>query len=923
MFTKKPLIISISGLLVLGMTILFTARLLQEPPQKPGAATINGQKEDAYGRQQYEFMRTRDPATNEIPQNIKAKAMVFARQQPMAKSAETDLEWTTMGPYNVGGRTRALGVDIRNSDIILAGGVSGAMYRSTDAGASWTNVTHPDALHSITCLVQDIRNGHEDTWYYGTGEGSGNSASADGAYFIGRGIYKSTDNGLTWQPVPVFQQGSIPVFDRPYDMIWNIAIDPSNSSQEEIYLAAFGTLYRSIDDGQSWNVVIGGSKEWSYYTDVDVTSTGIVYSTFSNDDGIQFSPGIWRSTDGINFTDITPAGLPATYDRIVIGIAPSDENTVFFLCATPGHNDLNTMLWRYNYLSGDGTGAGGLWTDLSDNIPDYGDRVGDYNPQGSYNMLVKVKPDDRDVVFIGGTNLYRSTNGFTTKPTRYAAWVGGYPSPNEVGSMPGQHPDQHCLVFLPGEPQKMLSGHDGGVSITSDNLAAKVKWDTLNSGYYTTQFYTIALDGKTPSKRVLFGGLQDHGIYAVSNAGPQAHWALQISGDGAFTAIGDGSAFAYFAYQNGVTFWQTLNAQSLSGGPWTRVDPEGSTVNQFINPTAMDPANNKRIYFAGRDKIWRNGDCTQIPKYSNEKATVGWNTIPGIASEVDTIISAIAVSKTPANIVYFGTSNDASYNAFRCKIFRVDEADSSDATVTDIFTGKGLPNGYVSCLAIHPDNADKVIAVFSNYSVPSVFYSHNGGSSWTDVSANLEENIDGSGAGPSCRWATWLPAGNTDWIFLGTSTGLYSTTMLNGGSTQWSQEGPVAIGNVVVDMVVARPSDGWVVAATHGKGVFATTVVTGVEDSETLQPDKLTLQPNYPNPFNPATTIPFTVDKTRHISIKIYDIRGRLVKTLTDNNYGPGTHRLNFRAENLASGAYLVRLESEGLIKTQKINLIK
>jgi hypothetical protein len=137
-------------------------------------------------------MMLRDPATNEIPRGIRQREMEFARTLP-TKEAQSSLNkgqaasWISRGPWNVGGRTRALGIDVSNVNVILAGGVSGGMWRSADGGATWSKRTAPGSLHSVTCLAQDRRTGQTATWYYGTGELLGNSASGGGAGYRGDG----------------------------------------------------------------------------------------------------------------------------------------------------------------------------------------------------------------------------------------------------------------------------------------------------------------------------------------------------------------------------------------------------------------------------------------------------------------------------------------------------------------------------------------------------------------------------------------------------------------------------------------------------------------------------------------------------------------------------------------------------------------
>ena len=112
-------------------------------------------------------------------------------------------DWKKRGPYNVGGRTRALAVDISDENVLLAGGVSGGMWRSTDGGQNWSKTTKPEQLHSVTTIAQDLRTGKNSIWYYGTGEYTGNSAIGGGnnAYFSGDGIFKSTDGGENWKEI--------------------------------------------------------------------------------------------------------------------------------------------------------------------------------------------------------------------------------------------------------------------------------------------------------------------------------------------------------------------------------------------------------------------------------------------------------------------------------------------------------------------------------------------------------------------------------------------------------------------------------------------------------------------------------------------------------------------------------------------------
>lgn len=808
--------------------------------------TTRGSEDDPQARLNYEWRRLRNPQSNRIPRNIRQKELQFARTLPTREAvaiakgqgnalAESSvLTWNARGPFNVGGRTRALAFDVSNENIILAGGVSGGLYRSTDGGATWTNTSGASQLHSITAIAQDTRAGKTNIWYCTSGEFRGGSAGGGGASFRGDGIFKSVDGGMTWTQLPATISDTPESFDQPFDFCWNIAVDPSNTSQDEVYAATFGGLQRSLDGGTTWATVKGGfSNSVSQYTDVVVTSTGVVYAAFSqstNNGTDSPDRGIWRSTDGATWTEITPAGWPLVYNRVVLAVAPSDESRLYFFADTPISGLNGVSFWHYTYLSGDGSGAGGSWSNRSANLPALGDPVGNLDPQGSYDMIVCVKPDNPDVVFVGGTNLYRSTDGFATS-TNWT-WIGGYNTTNDISIYPNHHPDLHAQAFLPSNPNVVISGHDGGLSKTTNVMADSVIWSSLNSGYVTGQFYSVAIDHATAGNDIITGGLQDNGTYFTNNANASTPWLQIGSGDGGYTAIADGRSAFFSSVQNGKTFREIRNdAGQLS--IWQRVDPAGGSGYLFINPYVLDPNDNDILYMAGGDRLWRNNAVSTIPPFSNDPATVGWTQLTNTAVGSGTI-SALAVSGSPANILYYGTTNG--------QVFRLDNADSGNPVPVNIGSGKGLPaNAYVSSIAVDPIDGNRVLLVFSNYGIQSLFFTQNGGDSWTDVSGNLEENSDGSGSGPSARWAEIVPANSATYYFVATSAGLFSTTSLNGGSTIWAQEGASTIGNVVVDMIDARLADGLVVAATHGAGVFS----ANIPESEFLFPaSNLTAQAN-------------------------------------------------------------------------------
>ncbi|TAL69215.1 MAG: T9SS type A sorting domain-containing protein [Bacteroidetes bacterium] len=787
------------------------------------------------------LLRYRDPATGKIPDHIRQKELFFASNLPGSyKNLKSDYDylqseiWTRRGPINIGGRTRALAVDVRNENIILAGGVSGGMWRSTDNGNTWVKTTAADQMHSVSCIVQDTRQGKEDNWYYGTGEFYGNSASISG-----NGVFKSTDNGQTWQPF--MSTVSKPYqWDSQFDYIWNIVLDYTRNNYDIIHVAtALGGIYRTTNGGSTWESVLGGfGNSYSYYTDVAMTSKGVYYATLSQrtvgENNNSIVKGIYRSTDGMDWTDITPQNFPAIYSRIVIGIAPSDENQVYFLAAvTNGFgkatlDQIGDTLWncffKYTYVSGNGSGLGGIWEDRSQNLPGPSIRRGHFNPQGSYNLIVKVKPDNPDVVFIGGTNLYRSNNGFAS--TESYAWIGGYNS-TYTGSgyqvYPNQHPDQHAIVFMPSNSSIMLSGSDGGVAKTMNDMADNVEWISLNHGYYTTQFYTVAIDHTSSGDKKIIGGLQDNETLFTNTDDPNVGWKSLTQGDGLNCAIADGGSFIITSqnsfYQPKIRIWKLKYDNEGNVTVKTRIDPIGAKDLIWLSPFQLDPHNKNLMYLGGGKLIWRNNDLSSIPEVDSKDSTsIGWDSLPQtrLPGKNDTVITALQVSTNPANIVYYGTSNG--------KVFQLHNANAGMPTPVEITGNKFPKNAYVSSIAIDEEDANKVIVTFSNYGIISIFYTTNGGQSWVPISGNLEEYSSGAGNGPAVNWIEILKVNGNNIYFAGTSTGIYSTAYLDGEFTVWQQEGATTIGNVVVDMLDARNSDGLIAAATHGAGVFTATV---------------------------------------------------------------------------------------------------
>jgi photosystem II stability/assembly factor-like uncharacterized protein len=875
------------------------------------------------GRAEWETMRLSDPVTGKIPAGMRSRELAFSNYLPQYNAsslARVGAAFISRGPVNLGGRTRAIAIDVTNENIYFAGSVNGGLWRSVDAGANWTLVSSLNHNPAITSIVQDRRPGKTNIWYYSTGEGVGASASAAFAYYLGNGVYKSTDGGLTWTLLVSTTSGTPQSFDTAFDITFKIATDPSDLVNDVVYLACYGSIYRSINGGSTWNLERGSTSVYSYFADIDVTSTGVAYGVLDSD-GAQ--KGVWRKHPTFGWFSISPPGWDtATIGRVVMGINPSNENEVYFLGETPFNGKMTTnwkgdeewnSLWKYTYISGDGTGAGGSWVDLSANIPFDGSQLGNFNSQGGYDLLVAVHPADPNTVIIGGTNLFRSTDGFTSMNN--TTQIGGYGPGTTIPfytNYLNHKPDQHGLVFLPSNPDKVFQSNDGGLNFTDDIKANPVVWQELNNGYITSQFYTIAIDHGTSANDIIIGGTQDYGTWFTNSSNPTIPWTHPGLGDGSHCAIDDGHQNYYMSRQEGrVAKYALDSAGNILG--FRRIDPIGGSNYLFINPFILDPNNNNRMYMAAGAKLWRNDSLDIIPLTGEwDTISTGWVQLPDTLTTVDAKISCMAMSRTAPNRLYVGTSKRS--------IYKIEDPESSTPVMTDISSNAFNALSYVSCVAVDPNDADKLIAVFSNYNIYSMYYTTDGGVFWSKIGGNLEANSAGTGNGPSIRWVTIAPTATGNVYFAGTSIGLFATNNLNGLNTVWTHVAANEIGNIVVDMMDFRSSDGLLAVGTHGAGIFSTHITDTLFTKLNVAPVLNSSIEVFPNPVVDKISIRYELKKKVEVKIRLFDIHGKEVMQIFKGVQSAGSQQVYVDRGGLSEGIYFVKLESGAdLIATKKI----
>lgn len=799
--------------------------------QTPALKSKKDKAANIEGAIAYEHAMIRDPKTGNVPEGSFQSERLQAAELLEKQRLEGRLmvnAYTYQGPDNLGGRTRAVAYDVRfngtTNRVIIAGGVSGGVYKSSDDGATWSRKSPLGEHFSCTSIAQDTRMGMHDTWYYSVGEASGNSAGGSGAGYSGNGVYKSTDNGETWTRLPTSNITPLESFSVPEDYITKIIVDPTDGY---IYIACPTIIRRSIDGGATWATVLAGLPPVSTgkVTDIVVTGTGRLYAAFAgtNDSAID---GVWASAPGPtsgdpgSWSQIAGAGAGGspigwnsepTYGRVVLATTPSDERflyALYFSGSSPGCGApiKEAELFRWDDVLG-------TWTDLSSTLPDEpGCKEGNdpFAVQGGYDLVIAVKPDSASTLFIGGTNAYRSVDGGLTW-TR----IGGYAVPTDYFLYPASHPDIHSFAFSPISSTTMLCGNDGGVQRTTANLDPVVTWTQINTGYRTYQYYYVDVDPRSGNAKVI-GGAQDNGT-TRNIGGSGTSFESVYGGDGVsvgLTPLLAGIQYEYVGYQLGGIMRRVSTDPDGFG---TDIKPSGSGSGLFVTLFKLDSDNPEILWYANDSTLYRTiaaslvTDTTWTPMTAVSTAVTPARKITSLTPSRGTYSAA-------ASSLFIGASDVTSFSA-PPKIFRLDDPAAVLPGVPPLdISSPSFPAGaYISSIAVSPISDDTVMVTFSNYGVSSIWVTTTANSpvpTWTEIEGNIPL--------PSVRSSAIAVKGAITEYFVGTSVGLYMTTVLAGAGTVWAQEGASEIGNAVVSSLSLRPIDNKLLVGTHGYGMWYT-----------------------------------------------------------------------------------------------------
>ncbi|MEI6122647.1 MAG: T9SS type A sorting domain-containing protein [Bacteroidota bacterium] len=618
----------------------------------------------------------------------------FLAQNPAIKYSKALASWLPLGltswtngqsGYNPGnGRLNAVTVDRQNPNIIYVAAPSGGIWKSNDAGMSW-NTTF-DTMDVLGTSAVAIHPTNPNIIYIGTGD-------RDAWDTKGTGIYKSIDGGSTWTPTAMH-------FAATYRNFNKILINPLNPNR--ILAAASNGIFSSKNGGNSWVQV---------YTASEVKD--LKYKP--NDTTVVFGSGAFfvRSSNGGNsFTKIT-AGIPNDTVRIEFDVTKANANYVYAVVSRPD----NTFEGVYRSTD---AGLNFIARTNSPNILGYSEDGSDSSGQAWYDLALAVSPTNANEVFVGGVNVWKSTDGGQNFSVN-TMWYTGSP-------ISYIHCDIHSLNFY---GDSLYCGSDGGIFLTADHGNS---WIDLSAGLGICQFYRLGSSESAPYE--IAAGAQDVG----SNLFKNSQWTHVYGADGMEAIVNNfDSQNIYVSSQSGGILKSTDGGDNFNGAV-----PFDTLSGSWVTPYVMD-ANNGDILWAGYQEVYKTTDAagswTQLS--TNLSGGENLNNLVVGANNNNYIYAS------SSEYLYVSTDGGANWNTYN-----------------------PAPGQFISYITLDPDNATRIWMTITSNGSDKVLYSPNAGVTFTDITGNL------TNMGFNC---IAFQKNANDALYVGTEIGIFykDTTMTN------------------------------------------------------------------------------------------------------------------------------------------------
>jgi len=561
---------------------------------------------------------------------VAAVAPQGAHAQGISPALYQGLRWRMIGPLR-GGRTVAATGSPNDPNLFYIGAVNGGIWKSDDAGRTWTPIFDNEPSGSIGAIA--VAWSDPNVIYAGSGEGLQRPDLA-----VGDGIYKSTDGGLTWRNVGL----------RDAQQIGSMAVDPHDP--DRVFVAALGHPYgpnaqrgvfRSTDGGATWQrVLYTNPNTGAFAVTIDPNDSKTVYATLWAarqapwEIGASFEipgSGLYKSTDGGTTWTQLGQGLPSRIGRTEVAVAPSDSQIVYVYADVEAKGDDNGAVYRSD-------DAGAHFTKLDDaaNIGERGDDL----------VSLAVDPHDPNTVYLTNTSTYKSTDGGRS----FAAWKGA----------PGGD-DYHTVWVNPTNSNIILLASDQGAVVSVNGGRTWSSWYNQP----TAQMYHVNATNGFPY--YVCGGQQESGSACVSSRGP---WG-EITTRDWFTAGAE--EYGYVVpdpLHEGIFFGGKIERFEKRTGEVQEVAPDllGSRGYRVVRtePLAFDRFDKRVLYF-GSNVVWSTSDGGYRWKQISPDLTRAHPAVPPVIAAFESddpqdgkhrgVVYAIAPSYRHEGTIWAGTDD--------------------------------------------------------------------------------------------------------------------------------------------------------------------------------------------------------------------------------------------------------------------------
>lgn len=719
--------------------------------------------------------------------------MVNTKQSPFSKTGVKSnhlsraMTWRCIGPFR-GGRVIAVAGHPTNQSTFFFGSVAGGVWKTTDAGTYWKNISDPYFTTSSVGAIA-ISESDPNVIYVGTGE-----CCIRNNVTHGDGVYKSTDGGETWSNTGLFDTRHIA----------RIRIHPNNP--DLVYVAALGHafgpnkergIYRSVDGGNTWEQILFKSSEaGAIDLSMDPSNPRILYaSTWEAQrsfwDIVSGGPGsgIFKTTDGGDtWTDLSQnPGLPKeTIGRIGISASPAKPGRVWAIIEAE-HGGV--------FRSDDG---GDTWQELAN------DDV--LRERSWYYTHVFADPVDSETVWVLSTKVSKSTDGGRT-----------------FSQIPMPHGDQHDLWIDPTNPDRIINGNDGGATISLNG------GDTWSNIYNqpTAQFYHIVTDNRSPY--YVYGTQQDNSGVAVRSHSDNgailtSDWYnVGMSESGDIAVKPDDPNIVYSAYPFGIlNRYDHRNAEVrvVTVWPEDHSDWAASTFKYRFAwkfPIVFSPHDSNTLYVGANVMLKTTDDGTSWQVISpdltrNDKTKLelkgGPITIEGAEAEVYCTVYAFAESAIQKGLLWAGSDDGLIHLS------------TDGGNEWNNVTPKSMPEWtMIHSIEPSPHNQGTCYIAATRYKLddykPYLYKTDDFGKNWVEINSGIPENdfTRVIREDPSCKGL----------LYCGTETGVY-VSHNNGDSWESLQSNLPVV--PIHDMVV---QDNDLVVGTHGRSMWILDDITPLQ----------------------------------------------------------------------------------------------